>query len=129
MDSDIKLKDELTQKIGVLTRRETEARIIAPFVDALIKTFGKEKITPILEKTVSLELITPSDLPAAFESSNLRAPKLVPAWALLYTKFSEKILSFIDRGRLPFFLLYSLIIDVILSNLTLISIVIFDILK
>ena len=52
MKGDVKLKDELTQKIGVLTRRETEARIIAPFVDALIKTFGKEKITPILEKTV-----------------------------------------------------------------------------
>ena len=52
MESDRKLKDELTQKIGVLTRRETEARIIAPFVDALIKTFGKEKIIPILEKTV-----------------------------------------------------------------------------
>ena len=52
MESNAKLKDELTQKIGVLTRRETEARIIAPFVDALIKTFGKEKITPILEKTV-----------------------------------------------------------------------------
>ena len=44
MESNTKLKDELTQKIGVLTRRETEARIIAPFVDALIKTFGKEKI-------------------------------------------------------------------------------------
>ena len=49
MGSDTKLKDELTQKIGVLTRRETEARIIAPFVDALIKNFGKEKIIPILE--------------------------------------------------------------------------------
>ena len=47
MESNAKLKDELTQKIGVLTRRETEARIIAPFVDALIKTFGKEKITSI----------------------------------------------------------------------------------
>ena len=46
MESDTKLKDELTQKIGVLTRRETEARIIAPFVDALIKTFGKEEIIP-----------------------------------------------------------------------------------
>ena len=52
MESNTKLKDELTQKIGVLTRRETEASIIAPFVDALIKTFGKEKIIPILEKTV-----------------------------------------------------------------------------
>ena len=52
MESNTNLRDELTQKIGVLTRRETEARIIAPFVDALIKTFGKEKIIPILEKTV-----------------------------------------------------------------------------
>ena len=52
MESNTQLKDELTQKIGVLTRRETEARIIAPFVEALIQTFGKEKITPILEKTV-----------------------------------------------------------------------------
>ena len=41
MESDRQLKDELTQKIGVLTRRETEARIIAPFVKALIQTFGK----------------------------------------------------------------------------------------
>ena len=46
------MKDALTQKIGVLTRRETEARVIAPFVDSLIKSFGKEKIIPILEDTV-----------------------------------------------------------------------------
>ena len=48
MESNTKLKDELTQKIGVLTRRETEARIIAPFVDALIKNFGKEKILSLI---------------------------------------------------------------------------------
>ena len=52
MDSDTKMKDELTQKIGVLTRRETEARVIAPFVDSLINSFGKEKVIPILEETV-----------------------------------------------------------------------------
>ena len=52
MESDTKMKDELTQKIGVLTRRETEARVIAPFVDSLIKSFGKEKVMPILEETV-----------------------------------------------------------------------------
>ena len=46
------MKDELTQKIGVLNRRETEARVIAPFVDSLIKSFGKEKVIPILEETV-----------------------------------------------------------------------------
>ena len=52
MERNTNLKDEITQKIGVLTRRETEARIIAPFVDALIKNFSKEKVIPILEKTV-----------------------------------------------------------------------------
>ena len=52
MESDTKMKDELTQKIGVLTRRETEARVIAPFVDSLIKAFGKEKVLLILEETV-----------------------------------------------------------------------------
>ena len=52
MESDTKMKDELTQKIGVLTRRETEARVIAPFVDSLINSFGKEKVIPILEETV-----------------------------------------------------------------------------
>ena len=54
MESETKMKDELTQKIGVLTRRETEARVIAPFVDSLIKAFGKEKIIPILEDTVMI---------------------------------------------------------------------------
>ena len=52
MESDTKMKDELTQKIGVLTRRETEARVIAPFVVSLIKAFGEEKVIPILEETV-----------------------------------------------------------------------------
>ena len=66
MDSNTKLKDELTQKIGVLTRRETEARIIAPFVDALIKNFGKEKIIPILEKTVMAVSYTHLTLPTIY---------------------------------------------------------------
>ena len=49
------LKDKLTQKIGVLLRRETEARILIPFVEELIKAFGKEETLNILEKTIIQE--------------------------------------------------------------------------
>ncbi|MBJ86466.1 MAG: hypothetical protein CMJ11_07785 [Pelagibacterales bacterium] len=46
------LKDDLTKKIGVLMRRETEVRILIPFLKALYEEFGKEKILYILEKTI-----------------------------------------------------------------------------
>ena len=36
-----KIKDRMTQKIGVLNRRETEARILVPFIESLSKTFDK----------------------------------------------------------------------------------------
>jgi len=52
MNKETKLKDEITQKIGVLTRRETEARILVPFFQALSEKFGKEEVVPILEKTI-----------------------------------------------------------------------------
>ena len=52
MEKKLTLKDELTEKIGVLARREIEARIIVPFVEALKKQFGEEKILPILEDTI-----------------------------------------------------------------------------
>ena len=52
MNKETKLKDEITQKIGVLTRRETEARILVPFFKALCEKFGKEEVAPILEKTI-----------------------------------------------------------------------------
>ena len=45
-------KDEITQKIGVLMRRETEVRILIPFLQDLYKEFSKEKILNILEKTI-----------------------------------------------------------------------------
>ena len=41
---------KLLKKIGVLTRRETEARILVPFFQALSEKFGKEEVVPILEK-------------------------------------------------------------------------------
>lgn len=46
------LKDDLTKKIGVLMRRETEVRILIPFLQGLYEEFGKEKILYILEKTI-----------------------------------------------------------------------------
>ncbi len=47
--------DTLTQQIGVLTRREVEARILAPIIDALGEEFGREKvIATVAEAIVNL---------------------------------------------------------------------------
>jgi len=46
------LPDTLTQTIGGLARRETEARIIAPLIEALAKAFGREEVLTILRDTV-----------------------------------------------------------------------------
>ena len=51
-DEKTDFKDEITSKIGVLMRRETEVRILIPFLQNLYKEFGKEKIIYILEKTI-----------------------------------------------------------------------------
>ena len=52
MNEETESKDDITQKIGVLTRRETEARVLAPFFKSLCERFGKEEVAPILEKTI-----------------------------------------------------------------------------
>ena len=46
------MKDKLTEKIGVLLRREAEVRLLIPFLQDLYDEFGKEKILNILEKSV-----------------------------------------------------------------------------
>jgi len=38
--------------IGVLKRREIEARILAPFVDALAAEFGRDTVVEILRRTI-----------------------------------------------------------------------------
>lgn len=38
--------------IGVLKRREIEARILAPFVDALAADFGRDRVVEILRETI-----------------------------------------------------------------------------
>jgi hypothetical protein len=39
--------DHLNQLIGVLTRREVEARLLAPLVAALGNEFGQEKVLKV----------------------------------------------------------------------------------
>ena len=46
------LTDFITQKIGVLNRRETEARILVPFLEKLFDSFGKQAVVEILACTV-----------------------------------------------------------------------------
>lgn len=44
--------DTLTQRIGVLARRETEARVLAPVIEAMAEEFGREKVLSILRDTI-----------------------------------------------------------------------------
>ena len=44
--------DTLTQKIGVLTRREVEARILAPVIGALAEKFGRDEVIEIVRDTI-----------------------------------------------------------------------------
>lgn len=44
--------DDLNARIGVLTRREVEARILAPLVVALAAEFGRERVVEIVRTTI-----------------------------------------------------------------------------
>jgi hypothetical protein len=44
--------DTLTQRIGVLARREVEARILAPVIDALGEKFGREAVIEVVKQAV-----------------------------------------------------------------------------
>lgn len=46
------LPDTLTTRLGVLTRRETEARILAPVIDALGEVFGREQVINVVRDTI-----------------------------------------------------------------------------
>ncbi len=50
--SDNSPPDDLTQKIGVLTRREVEARILAPVIDALGERFGREEVIEVVKDAI-----------------------------------------------------------------------------
>jgi len=44
--------DELNAKLGVLTRREVEARILIPVINALGDTFGRNEVLAIVRDTI-----------------------------------------------------------------------------
>ncbi len=46
------MEDRLNETIGVLTRREAEARLVASLVEALEKEFGRDKVLRVIRKTV-----------------------------------------------------------------------------
>ena len=52
MSNQTTLPDTLNEVIGVLTRREVEARILAPVLDALCDEFGREKVLGIVRDTI-----------------------------------------------------------------------------
>ena len=45
-------EDTLNAKIGVLTRREVEARILAPVIAAMGDEFGREEVLAVMRKTI-----------------------------------------------------------------------------
>jgi hypothetical protein len=47
-----KMEDHLNETIGVLVRREVEARLVAPLVEALGKEFGRDKVLGVIRNTV-----------------------------------------------------------------------------
>jgi hypothetical protein len=46
------LPDDTLNEIGVLKRREIEARILKPFVEALANEFDRERVVAILRETI-----------------------------------------------------------------------------
>lgn len=51
-DTDAPPPDRLTETIGVLTRREAEARILGPVISALVDRLGAEAVIPVVRDTI-----------------------------------------------------------------------------
>jgi len=44
--------DDLNAKIGVLTRRDVEARILSPVIEALSESFGRDQVLSVVRNTI-----------------------------------------------------------------------------
>ncbi len=44
--------DNLNAKIGVLTRREVEVRILSPVIEALGQSFGRDQVLSVIQRTI-----------------------------------------------------------------------------
>lgn len=69
-------------RIGVLNRREIEARILAPFVDALAETMPREQVIKILRETIiRIARLQGAALAESLEENGLRAfASTLEAW-------------------------------------------------
>jgi hypothetical protein len=67
------MDDRLNQSIGVLTRREVEARLVAPLVEALAAEFGRDKVLRVI-RTAVVEIARRqgADLSRAMGGNSLR---------------------------------------------------------
>ena len=45
-------EDDLNAKLGVLTRREVEARILIPVINALGEAFGRDEVLAVVRETI-----------------------------------------------------------------------------
>ena len=52
LETDQKPHDDLNARIGVLTRREVEARILTPVIDALGNKFGHHQVLDVVRETI-----------------------------------------------------------------------------
>ena len=44
--------DNLNARLGVLTRREVEARILSPVIEALGESFGRDQVLSVVQRTI-----------------------------------------------------------------------------
>ncbi len=64
------LVDDLNAKIGVLTRREVEARLLSPLIDALGDEFGRDRVVDIVrDKIIEIAQTQGDELAAAMGGS------------------------------------------------------------
>jgi hypothetical protein len=67
------MQDRLNETIGVLTRREVEARLVAPLVEALGGEFGRDKVLRVIRNAVvEIARRQGADLPRAMGGNSLR---------------------------------------------------------
>ena len=67
------MQDRLNETIGVLTRREVEARLVAPLVDALATEFGRDKVLRVIRNAVvDIARRQGADLSRAMGGNSLR---------------------------------------------------------
>ncbi len=96
------LPDTLNERIGVLTRREVEARILAPIVTAFEAEFGSERVREILRhQIIAIAREQGSQMAQSMDDASLAAfSDSLKYWTkdgaleIDVQEFDEKVLSF-----------------------------------